>query len=179
MNDDIEDGEKLSQTIMNLAMGLPMLIMGFTQLQTALGLPGLKAAITSIQGMSTAMSALKAAKEASALASAKEATIEAGLANLRMSANPGLIAAGEQALTVAKEASAKATEEQVVAETALKAARMGIASIAMIGITAAVLAGSMAWSAYTESVKQAKEAEKEAMEAAVSKADEIRSNTKN
>lgn len=146
MNDDIEDGEKLSQTIMNLAMGLPMLIMGFTQLQTALGLPGLKAAITSIQGMSAAMSALKVAKETVALTSQKELAAEVALTSIRANpnTNPGLIAIRENALTAAKEASAKATEEQVAAEAALKAARMGIASIAMIGITAAVLAGSMA-----------------------------------
>lgn len=146
MNDDIEDGEKLSQTIMNLAMGLPMLIMGFTQLQTALGLPGLKAAITSIQGMSVAMSTLKVAKESVILTSQKEAAAELVVDRLRKSGmnSPQAMAIAENGLTVAKEASAKATEEQAAAEAALKAARMGIASIAMIGITAAVLAGSMA-----------------------------------
>lgn len=180
-DDDIETGEKLSQTIMNLGMGLPMLIMGFTQLQTALGLPSLKAAVVNIQGLTAAKQKLKIANEVVALTSQKEAAAEAALVSIRANpnTNPGLIAIRENALTTAKEASAKATEEQAAAEAALKAARMGIVSIAMIGVTAAVLAGSMAWSAYTESIKQAKEAEKEAMETAAAKAEEIRSSTKN
>ena len=146
MNDDIEDGEKLSQTIMNLAMGLPMLIMGFTQLQTALGLPGLKAAITGIQGLKAAKQGLKVASEAVTAATMKEAIAERAVDGIKKSgiANASAMSIAETELTVAKEASAKATEEQAAAEAALKTARMGIASIAMIGVTAAVLVASMA-----------------------------------
>lgn len=123
-----------------------MLIMGFTQLQTALGLPSLKAAVVNIQGLTAAKQKLKIANEAVALTSQKEAAAETALVSIRANpnTNPGLIAIRENALTTAKEASAKATEEQAAAEAALKAARMGIVSIAMIGVTAAVLAGSMA-----------------------------------
>lgn len=175
----MDEGERLKEILMNLAISLPMLIMGFTQLQSALGLPGLKAAIINIRGMETALQQIKIAKEAVAKTSSLEALAETRVAAARAAGDPSVIASREAVLTVAKKASAKATEEQAAAEAALKAARMGIASIAMIAVTAAVMIGSMAWSAYTESIKQAKEAEKEAMDTAASHAEEIRSNIKN
>ena len=60
-NEDLETGDKIGQTIMNLGMSLPMLVLAFVQLKTAMAdLPALQTMATQLKGLDFSMRGLGA-----------------------------------------------------------------------------------------------------------------------
>ena len=60
-NEDLETGDKIGQTIMNLGMSLPMLVLAFVQLKTAMAdLPALQTMATQLKGLDFSMKGLGA-----------------------------------------------------------------------------------------------------------------------
>lgn len=60
-NEDLETGDKIGQTIMNLGMSLPMLVLAFVQLKTAMtDLPALQNMATQLKGLDFSMKGLGA-----------------------------------------------------------------------------------------------------------------------
>ena len=112
-NEDLTTGEKLLQTITNLAISLPMLTTGFTKATTALGLMKTMTTAEAVAaGISTSAEAAHAASIGLVETASGAAAIKVQLLNTTLMVNPYVaVAAGVLALVTALSALANVSEE--------------------------------------------------------------------
>jgi hypothetical protein len=112
-NEDLTIGQKLLQTITNLAISLPMLATGFTKATTALGLMKTMTTAEAVAaGISTSAEAAHAVSIGLVETASGAAAIKVQLLNTTLMLNPFVaVAAGVIALVTALGAMAKAAEE--------------------------------------------------------------------